>query len=488
MVRIFRLLTIVISCALAPAGIFFGGGCSKSNATLCCVSEADCLAVGIPSGSSCGAGLGCIDHSCVTAQCSVDTDCPAATPHCGEGVCRECTESGQCDDTAPVCNVNTFACDNCAGPQDCATFVGQNQCAATGACVECLTGAQCSAAEPVCGANGNCRVCEHDAECASGACDIDGTCVDPAKVVYVSNTGVDGGNCVQTQPCQSVAFAVGKVASTRTHISMAKGTYDEPLNANGKPRVQFHGNESTVKATSGSAIPSNGANIFASDVKLTGVGASALSCLNNGVVVLRSVDVIEDTAISNFNACRLTWTLSNIKKFQGLRFDTNSQAVLKRLTITDGEKFVDATNSIVNAENLLISNHKQGLFRLVDATGTISHITYANPIPAPEKRFDCLRSPVKVTSSIFWSPAQEIVFSGNCVFGADSIAGPTVNGGLPLPTTNVDPMFVDEVNGNYHLKPGSPAVDKSDIGPAIDLDGNPRPRGVKFDLGAYEVQ
>jgi hypothetical protein len=57
---------------------------------------------------------------------------------------------------------------------------------------------------------------------------------------------------------------------------------------------------------------------------------------------------------------------------------------------------------------------------------------------------------------------------------------------------NTDPLF-DSVNNSrgyydFHLKPGSPALDKGAItGITIDLDGNPRPIGLP-DLGCYERQ
>ncbi len=55
---------------------------------------------------------------------------------------------------------------------------------------------------------------------------------------------------------------------------------------------------------------------------------------------------------------------------------------------------------------------------------------------------------------------------------------------------NIAPLFVDADAGDLHLQYSSPCVDTGtpDGAPVDDLDGNPRPIGSGYDMGAYEFQ
>jgi hypothetical protein len=101
--------------------------------------------------------------------------------------------------------------------------------------------------------------------------------------------------------------------------------------------------------------------------------------------------------------------------------------------------------------------------------------------------------------------SQAVTFSNNIVFGnqvgngrtqvggdADcnwtfSDIGDTVAGAGNL---NVDPLFVDPAQGNFHLQGGSLARNAADPNAtlATDGDGDPRPEGARRDMGADEVR
>jgi len=77
----------------------------------------------------------------------------------------------------------------------------------------------------------------------------------------------------------------------------------------------------------------------------------------------------------------------------------------------------------------------------------------------------------------------------NCAYNTDSSvpsARPSAQG---HELWAADPGFVDYPGRDFHLQSGSPCVDAgaSIPGNAVDFDGNPRPAGASWDIGAYEI-
>ena len=116
---------------------------------------------------------------------------------------------------------------------------------------------------------------------------------------------------------------------------------------------------------------------------------------------------------------------------------------------------------------------------------TITGGTTATSAPAA---LNCAAT-LHVTASIIWAPV--------CVDGATPcdevptgctyVSSIVSNATAPSGTTNSNPMFVNEQIGNYHIQPTSPARDAVSTGPTTDFEGDARPGGSAFDIGADEI-
>ena len=92
-----------------------------------------------------------------------------------------------------------------------------------------------------------------------------------------------------------------------------------------------------------------------------------------------------------------------------------------------------------------------------------------------------------VTNNILWGDSPSEIY--NASSSSPSVAYSDIQGGF-TGTGNIDadPKFVDAANEDYHLQQGSPCIDTGTPSgaPATDLEGNPRPQGAGYDMGAYE--
>jgi Right handed beta helix region len=80
------------------------------------------------------------------------------------------------------------------------------------------------------------------------------------------------------------------------------------------------------------------------------------------------------------------------------------------------------------------------------------------------------------------------VVADNVVFGNDENLDTSAGGVVWSSNLVRDPLFVDLSRQAFHLRAGSPAIDRAlaRYSPATDFDGRRRPQGVRSDLGAFE--
>ena len=81
------------------------------------------------------------------------------------------------------------------------------------------------------------------------------------------------------------------------------------------------------------------------------------------------------------------------------------------------------------------------------------------------------------------------LFDHNIVYGSPSGIVSSISGSIAQTNNklNTNPMFASATTPDYHVQAGSPAIDSgASVSVATDFDGNPRPMGAAFDIGAYE--
>ncbi len=97
-----------------------------------------------------------------------------------------------------------------------------------------------------------------------------------------------------------------------------------------------------------------------------------------------------------------------------------------------------------------------------------------------------------VRNNIFYNAGSNYWASdGGAVEGSYNLlydSGGTIDpADFPDDLVNLNPMFFDPAGDDYHILGSSPAIDAGmNAGVTSDLEGNLRPQGIGFDIGAYE--
>jgi predicted outer membrane repeat protein len=122
----------------------------------------------------------------------------------------------------------------------------------------------------------------------------------------------------------------------------------------------------------------------------------------------------------------------------------------------------------------------------------ILHTTLANPASGGGAAIDIVAGTLGITDTIIANHTIGISNTGGLVFedynlffgNRNSTTGSIAGGAHDVVD---DPMFVDPAYDNYHLKPGSAAIDRGvAAGVPFDIDGDPRPFGAGYDIGYDE--
>lgn len=527
-----------------------GGGCKKENAAYCCTAATCTTIVECPSDGGhmvCDdTGAHGEAHACILdptlpdggGACEQMSDCTdPGTPYCVGQACVQCEGANGCSAEEPVCGAAN-SCLGCGSESDCQdAYPDSPHCGSGGRCVVCRTSAlDCDAASttPVCTSDGSaCRACQADDECATGLCDEAlGSCVAPADIIFVAGGAVGGAGCgTAAKPCKTIMEGVGAVVPPdRIWIQVAAGSYPENLALDGK-KVRIVG--APLDTDEKPVVKVQSATFSAPCVLVSGNADVTLERLElRGGIGSTSSDGVRCTLGAGVDAPRLTLRdlLVNMNAGQGVDV-TGCNVTIARSTVasnvaggvfaSDSTLAISRTRiegnsgggvSLTNSDFALVNNF------IVDNGGPSSTIggvlLNGNPLSgAAGAQFEFNTLSVNNTSNGFSSGvrcevATTLNFRNNIVYAnkADVDAsigqvkgascrwtfsdigpnGPAVPG---MGNINLDPTFKDTAAGDYHLTAASLAKDVAQDSPVLeDFDGQTRPVGPKFDMGADEYK
>jgi hypothetical protein len=347
--------------------------------------------------------------------------------------------------------------------------------------------------------------CVADTDCDNGIChELDGSCIPDAEVLFVAPNG-QGTACTRMAPCGSLQTAIDARTQTRFTVALAAGNYstsfDTMMTPNGVTKLLVSGPvrawDQVVITSSAQNRVHTGLTAIFEGVTIRGAGDNDADGINSrgtttisrvwidlanrdGVACAAGTATILDSQITKSTergvyasggtlSIERTQILSNTTF--GIHVDGAQYSIVNSIIASNGSSVMQTSGVRLRTAgnggmavfrfNTLARN--QGLFAL--------SMTCDNPVNI---------SNVIVGEQMFLTPT----IGGAC--SATYSLFNTMAGMAPAGTGNIagDPMFVSTTD--FHLKMGSPAIDKANPNGAVSIDIDGQQRVSPPDIGADE--
>lgn len=418
-------------------GLALGGGCWVRT-PVACAGASDC-----PTGSTCIRNAGASEGLCTATE---STDLAMDTP-----------DLAGIDQAGAECEPTNTATANDA----------------------------CPPGRPICDFDGRCRACGKSAECASDICLADGHC----------------GALAQTAIVDRAATCAG-----------ADGSSGKPFCQISDALASLQGR--TVLRVRGAAV-AYGPFVITTPIEIVGADSGSAT---DAVVQGGTTTAVQSTNVSGavvVTGLRLAGTSGGKPNLQCTASAGATTLTLRRLVIVDGDGFgVDSDGCKVDIAALRVLGNRAGGIVAANAPVTIeSTIVSGNSGPGIElDTADAItlrgltlannqasmasgraggvhnrRAGVTVTlsGSIVWNDS---LLSGSPLYGT---SGTDLVANVAIDNANTSPPDFRS-STDFHLagrtaNNNACCIDKLSSGPAFDVDGQARPLGLTFDIGADEI-
>ncbi len=411
--------------------------------------------------------------------CSHNNDnfCPGRNP---DNNCSEPAVDGGTDGSA-TCGSNADCTG--AGASVCDTTVSPHE------CVECTSGdhAACSGTTPVCGTDDTCGACTMDSQCTdSGVCMPDGSCAVAADVLYADPTG-SGSDCTKIAPCD-LPTAVGKVTTTQSIVHLNAGTYDltDTLTLTGT--MTLVGRGAGVDRNAGASGPTlslhSAANVTIDFLEVfggDGVTGDGIDCPAAILSVEQALIDNNDGSGISTNGCTLTLSRSTLTLNSGGGID-----MVGATTFTISNNFIyrngNSSTSSVGGASLTPTGTSTFEFNTVVDNEIKNSTVLAGGVLCDQSGFTAPNNIIARNDVNSMASATNANTLGQCTYPTSFIMADLTSLALGSP---------DNTPYDYHLTAAStPAIDQAtaDSTVKVDVDGDSRPQGNGYDIGADEYK
>jgi predicted outer membrane repeat protein len=205
---------------------------------------------------------------------------------------------------------------------------------------------------------------------------------------------------------------------------------------------------------------------------------------DNGVT-LTNVDFISNTALQYGGGAYIASTA----------ILTNVQFISNTASGTGGGLYSIGNSHVTN---VLFTNNRANLDGAAlalygNGRNDLLYTTIADTVNNPRAAIAVVSSTLGITDTIIANHAVAISNTNGAIYEDYNHIFNTITNTVGMTSGGHsligDPKFADPLNGDYHLQLGSAAIDHSiDAGVYTDLDGNPRPKNLGFDIGAMNIR